>query len=662
MKEIEEKLLQGIQAQKAGELQRAEAIYLEVLAQFPEQPDALHLLGTVAQALSELELAASLIRSAIEQNPHVALYHHNLGIVYESLGELENALSCYQEALQLNPNASTSAFYASRVLVNLQRAEEAIPLLCSLLDNFTENSTEQARIPLAEVHLYLAIAYREQGEHSVALNHLEQALIIDPKLEQARWFYHLYLPAIYENEEELQSFRSRFIQHLDILIQETALDTQEQQKTALLASSLGTNHHLQYQGFNDIDLQKKYASFVQSIVTACYPQWSQPIPPNIRDRRDPIRVGFLSDSMRACSYSRLSLGWVKYLNTIQSNSDRQDKQFKVFAYHVNSKTDFMTDLYQQYADVFRHIPTTLEAVATQILQDRLDILVYLEIGLSPFILQLASLRLARVQCSTWAHPVTSGLSTIDYFLSSDFMEPENGQEHYTEKLIRLPHLGTCFAKPILPEQKYYRPDFGLREDAIVYMTCQYLGKYLPQYDYLFAAIAKRVPAAQFVFLALPNRAIAEKFRQRLAKVFSAYELSLDQHCLILPRLDHEAYLDLNRCADVMLDSVGWSGGITTLEAIAVGLPVITCPGELMRSRHTYAILKRMGLTTLVAPNLSSYEDLAVQLGSNPKFRHQMAIQIQQRRDLLFEDQECVAALAYFFQQIATIPTQENELE
>ncbi|MFQ3584303.1 MAG: glycosyltransferase, partial [Cyanobacteriota bacterium] len=249
--------------------------------------------------------------------------------------------------------------------------------------------------------------------------------------------------------------------------------------------------------------------------------------------------------------------------------------------------------------------------------------------------------------------------TIDYFLSSDLMEPDNGQEHYSETLIRLPHLGTCFAKPVLPEQKRYRADFGLREDSIVYLTCQYLGKYLPRYDYLFAAIAKRVPAAQFVFLALPNRAIAEKFRQRLANVFSAYGLSLDKHCLILPQLDYEAYLDLNRCADVMLDSFGWSGGITTLEAIAMGLPVITCPGKLMRGRHTYAMLKRMGLTALIAQDLSSYEDLAIQLGSNPAFRHHMATQIQQRRDLLFEDQECVTALGHFLQQVVSLSCTEN---
>ncbi len=651
---ITEQLLSGIQAQQSGDLGRAEAIYLQVLQQCPDQPDALHLLGTVAQAKGQLELATSLIASAIEQDPEVALYHHNLGVVYESSGQAEAALECYQESLRLNPNAYTSIFRAGRLLVNLRRCLEAIPLLLSL-----SQLGSQAGIPWGEWHLYLAIAYRDQGEHTEALHHLEEALKLDVNLEQARWFYHLYLPAIYQDEEELKYFRTRFTEHLNILIQSTPLDTEEQCKRALDAAGLGTNHYLQYQGYNDVELQQQYADFIQKIVLANAKRWPDVLPTVVSQesfsKQKPIRVGFVSDSMRACSYSRLSLGWLRYLNQpidTHSSYNPEEKPFSIYVYYLDPRTDFMTDSYRRYADVFRHTPGSLEMVARQILQDKLDVLVYLEIGLSPLILQLASLRLVPVQCSTWAHPITSGLSTIDYFLSSDLMEPENGQAHYREQLIRLPNLGTCFEKPTLPTQLHTRADFGLSPEAIVYLTCQYLGKYLPQYDYLFAAIARRVPKAQFVFLALPNWAIGEKFRQRLAKVFTAFDLNVEDHVVILPQLDYQAYLDLNSCADIMLDSYGWSGGITTLEALTVGLPVVTCPGELMRGRHTYAMLKRMGLDELIAPDLASYEDLAVQLGSDPDFRRRMVQQVQERRDILFEDRECVAALAHFLQQVA----------
>ena len=70
--------------------------------------------------------------------------------------------------------------------------------------------------------------------------------------------------------------------------------------------------------------------------------------------------------------------------------------------------------------------------------------------MDPLMTQLAALRLAPIQCVTWGHPVTSGLPTVDYFLSSELMEPKDGQDHYSERLIRLPGIGVCYAKPVIP--------------------------------------------------------------------------------------------------------------------------------------------------------------------------------------------------------------------
>ncbi|WP_257237152.1 hypothetical protein [Nostoc sp. 'Peltigera malacea cyanobiont' DB3992] len=122
-------------------------------------------------------------------------------------------------------------------------------------------------------------------------------------------------------------------------------------------------------------------------------------------------------------------------------------------------------------------------------------------GMNPQTLQMAGLRLAPVQCVAWGHPVTTGLPTIDYFLSSELMEPENGQEHYSEKLIRLPNIGVSYPKPYIPPVIKTRSYFQLLDDAVIYLCCQAPFKYLPQYDFIFAEIARRVPQAKFVFFA-----------------------------------------------------------------------------------------------------------------------------------------------------------------
>ena len=133
----------------------------------------------------------------------------------------------------------------------------------------------------------------------------------------------------------------------------------------------------------------------------------------------------------------------------------------------------------------------------------------------------SSLRLAPVQCVAWAHPITSGSPNLDYYLSSELMEPENGQDHYSERLIRLPGIGVNYPKPIIPRPLLgkRRADFGLREDRLLFLCCQSSFKYLPQDDDLFARIAKRIPASQFVFLAL-NDVIAKILLQRLQSAFA----------------------------------------------------------------------------------------------------------------------------------------------
>src|SRR5262249_58393548 len=87
-----------------------------------------------------------------------------------------------------------------------------------------------------------------------------------------------------------------------------------------------------------------------------------------------------------------------------------------------------------------------------ILADALHILIYPEIGMGPVAAQLAAQRLAPAQCNFAGHPETSGYPTLDYFLSSELMEPPDGQQHYTERLVRLPNMSTYY-EPVCPQSE-----------------------------------------------------------------------------------------------------------------------------------------------------------------------------------------------------------------
>ncbi|MFM6157421.1 MAG: glycosyltransferase, partial [Sphaerospermopsis kisseleviana] len=111
------------------------------------------------------------------------------------------------------------------------------------------------------------------------------------------------------------------------------------------------------------------------------------------------------------------------------------------------------------------------------------------------------------------------------------------------------------------------------------------------------------------------------FCQRLQKAFAELGLNSDENCIILPRQTHHDFLQLNLISDIFLDTFGWNGGNTTLNAIACNLPVVTCPGEFMRGRHSYAFLKMLGITDTIANSEAEYIEIAVKLGLDADFRN-----------------------------------------
>src|SRR6202022_1861380 len=222
------------------------------------------------------------------------------------------------------------------------------------------------------------------------------------------------------------------------------------------------------------------------------------------------------------------------------------------------------------------------------------VLIFPEIGMDQVSAQLAAQRLAAVQCVSWGHPVTSGFPTIDYFISSDLMEPENAVDHYSEQLIRLPALSIYYEPADVPPVAIDRAQLGLRKGAVVYWCCQSLPKYLPQFDEVFARIAAEVPDCQFTFIEFGGgRVVTAMFRARLDRGFKAVGLEAGDHFVFLPRLAPDLFVAaIGRC-DVALDSIAWSGCTSILESLVHNLPIVTLAGSMMRGPHATAILEIM---------------------------------------------------------------------
>ncbi|MEE9496795.1 MAG: tetratricopeptide repeat protein [Desulfobacterales bacterium] len=579
-----------------GNYDEATSLYKEVLQIKPDLPEVYYNLGNIARDQGRLEEAVDDFKKALELNPDFAKAYNNLGVIHKDQNRLDEAVDCYQKTLQLQPT-------------------------------------------LVEAHYNLGIIHQLRGRYQEGLKFYHQALKLNPAYSPARWLYYLSLPILYDSKEDITAHRKRFRDNLAKLIEETKLDTTEDKAIALKGVGSMTNFYLQYQGLNDLDLQKAYGNLVCTVMAANYPQWSTPLNRPAFNSANKIRIGYVSSFMYAHTVGIYLMSWLE-------NHDLSE--FEIFCYHIGNKTDAITKLFQDRSDHFCQIGGNVEAAARQIISDNLDVLVFTDIGMHAPATQLAGLRLAPVQCKGWGHPITTGLPTIDYYLSSDLMEPENAQNHYSEKLIRLPNLALAYRKPILPEHPKTRQDFGIKDDAFIYLISQSVFKLLPQYDAIYPCIALKVPKAQFIFISHSSAEVTAKFKHRLAKAFGALQLNLDDCCVFVPRLNHPDFLSLNCVSDVLLDTFYWSGGKTTLEGISCDLPVVTCPGKFMRGRHAYAMLTMMGVIETIAASEAEYIDIAVRLGLDKKYYLKIKSLIKENQTRLYEDKTCVLALEEFY--------------
>jgi predicted O-linked N-acetylglucosamine transferase (SPINDLY family) len=237
---------------------------------------------------------------------------------------------------------------------------------------------------------------------------------------------------------------------------------------------------------------------------------------------------------------------------------------------------------------------------------------------------------------------------MDYALSSALMEPEQCAGHYGETCILLPNLASCYPRPEVGKalEPSDLPRGGTGD--VLYLCAQSLFKLLPQHDDVYVRIARANPRARFCFIGGRAERVRDRFRERLRRAFRARSLDADIHCRLLSNLPHAEFLGLCRRADVILDSFAWSGNNTSMEAAAFDKPIVTCPGDMMRARHSYGILQRLGITSTIADDVDSYVEIAVALGGDQKLRAQTATEMRERKTRLYDDVEPIRALERFF--------------
>jgi protein O-GlcNAc transferase len=598
-----------------------------VLKSMPASPVAHFNLASAHELAGRNLDAEKHYRSAISLRPDFADAHIHLASLLQSVDRLPEALSHAERAVALRPDGAGARNNLGNILRLLGRRAEAIAQYETALridPNFFM------------AHYNCGMALRGETRISEARTHFGRAFALRPDFLEAEMALCMAeLPALYEDVSEIAERRGGYAERLARL----DADVGSAGIPTALSDTIGSHQpfYLPYQGGNDRELQTLYGSLVCKIMAARYltPVLAKPPGPG-----EPVRLGIVSGFFRQHSNWKIPIkGWLKML-------DRD--RFHVFGYYTGAERDAETDVAAAQCERFVQGPLSLDAWRRQILDDAPHVLIFPEIGMDKVSAQLAAQRLAAVQCASWGHPVTSGFPTIDYFISSDLMEPFDAADHYSEQLIRLPNLSIYYEPPDVPPVAIDRAQLGLRENAVVYWCCQSLPKYLPQFDEIFVRIAAEVPGSQFTFIEFAGGSgVTEMFRARLTRAFKAAGLDAADHCVFLPRLAPDRFVAAIGQCDVVLDGIGWSGCNSILEGLVHNVPIVTLTGEMMRGRHTAAILAMMDIGGTTARTIDEYVNIAGSLGRDRTKRTELSTKLARQKHRVYRDRHCVVMLEAF---------------
>lgn len=476
-----------------------------------------------------------------------------------------------------------------------------------------------------DVALEAFSGYRFAAGHAA----VARALALDPDALMARWaafqFPRDIAPATAADADVFLARWSAGLAEFE------ALDFGDPRWTTQVWSCIGqcTAFYLHYVT-DAIAEQARYGALVHRMMAALSPSPALPAQP-MRARR---RIVFVSAYLREHTVARLFLPLFARLDPAR---------FEVHGIALDGAPDALVH------DLPPHVTLHRANVPANTWRDHLrrlapDVIVYLDIGMHPVSQALAALRLAPVQAALWGHPVTTGLPTIDWMLSPDAMEPEDGDAHYTERLFRLPGLGHALRRspPPAPVASTLR-----RVPGNIELLCpQSVYKLLPGHDTLFARILARLPRARLHLIAHEQTHVRAWLGARMTPTLAAH--GVDPTRLVLhPMLPLPEYLALARDCDLGLDSIGWSGGMSSIDLLSQGLPIVTVAGRVMRGRQTAALLERLGTPELVAVNEEDYVARAVALASDAPRRDALAARLRENAPRLYHNDDAVAGFAEF---------------
>ncbi len=656
----------GLQHHGAGRLLEAEALYREALAEDPQNIDALHFLGVIALQRGDPAQAAVLISQALSRNAANPPALNNLALALAAQGKRREAVSAWLDALALQPDfqdaqrnlkgnlsaggglqrdaASDAHFNQGNAYQEEGRLEEATA-------SYREAVAMAPDFPAAHSNLGSTLA--QQGRAGEAVACFRKALVLEPELAEA-WFnlgvssYRLgdlasatpalerYLqaqpddPAALMILGEIHFLANRLDQAAGCVERVLAGDPHAAGAHSLLANILRNqarhgdalrhyqlallherNPVIAFQnllffmmcapGFSAADIYAKHREFAR--------RFEEPLlsaRPAFRNAPDPgrrLRLGYVSPDFRSNV-----VGY--YMQPILENHDRA--QFEIHGYFSGVRHDSVTERIASLVDQWHEVAALGdEELAALVRAHQIDILVDL-CGHGPGgrILAFAH-RAAPVQVNYLDYSATTGMSSIDYRLTTEYCDPRGSSEqYYCEKLYRL-------------KETYwtYNPPLGLPPASELPMKsngCVTFGSFNLYYRItsevldLWSRVLQAIPRSRLLIVGVPPGSTHAGLLERLDRAGIARE-RISIHGVVA----YQRYNELMGAVDIALAPFPYNGATTVMDCLWNGLPVVAKAGrETFSTRLGCSVLAAMGLSEWIAADEDEYIRIAARLAAD----------------------------------------------
>jgi protein O-GlcNAc transferase len=477
-----------------------------------------------------------------------------------------------------------------------------------------------------------------------ALNMLILVLEEQDKIEEAKQFINiglnnnllndhwkikkeLLIPMIKNDTDEIIKFRS----NIDKFIEEI-LNNQNDY-------NFNINDHLikppqfglSYDQFDNLEINKKSVTLFRKI----YPELNQ-VYLHKNAPSSKIKIGFISEYLTDHTIGKLFKGIILKIDK---------KKFEVFVFHSEQtrKGSILDDLINaENKGIIKNIflPKDFKQKQISILDEKLDILFYPEIGLSLQLYFLSYIRLAKYQVTSWGHPETTGNDSIDYFISSKLIESENSDKNFSEKLICSESLPMFYYRPevknILSVEKINKMN--------LYSCPQTLFKLHPDFDKIIEGIQKKDKNSIFYFIKDPKKTLYNIFINRLKK---NSKINMDR-IHFLETMNWEEYINHCGRSSVLLDPLYFGAGNSFYESMFYGTPTITMPTNYTKSRLVLGAYNQMKISDMklnpVVKTIDEYVNAAVEIANNRNLidiKHQFKFKAESS---LYENEKSITDL------------------